>query len=164
MLPEALQTSQCNLQDLNVPPARLFFFFFEYACPACSAWHPYRRCVKVDILTLGIINLPPILASDTPHINNIPVMPLFDLLVMKTHGWWHHRKSPRKHFQATVKAEVVDVDSLLNYAEEEGVEYEDERAVCRHKCEFMEWALVLTRRFVRKHRGGVNGGPIGFPL
>ena len=159
MLPEALQTSQCNLQDLNVPPARLFFF--EYACPACSAWHPYRRCVKVDILTLGIINL---LASATPHINNIPVMPLFDLLVMKTHGWWHHRNSPRKHFQATVKAEVVDFDSLLDRAEEEGVEYEDEHAVCRHTCEFMEWVPCLHVGLYGGIAGGVNGRAIGFPL
>ena len=128
------------------------------------SWHTYRRCVKIDRLTSDTINFPPIFASNTPHINNIPVMPLFDLLVMKTQGWWHHCISPRKDFQATVKADVVDVDALLDYAAEEGVEYEDERAVCRHTCEFMEWALVLTRRFVRKHRQWGKWRAIGFPL
>ena len=105
-----------------------------------------------------------ILASATPHISNIPVMPLFDLLVMKTQGWWHHRNSPRKHFQATIKAEVVDVDSLLDYAEEEGVEYEDERAVCRRTCEFMEWRSCLRVCSCGSNVGGINGEPIGFPL
>ena len=127
-------------------------------------WHAYHRCVKVDILTLGTINLPAILASDTPQIDNLPVMLLFDLLVMKTQGWWHYHISPRKDFQAKVKADVVDVDALLDRAEEDGVEYEDERAVCRHTCEFVEWALVLARRFVRRrHRRG-KWRAIGFPL
>ena len=53
-------------------------------------WHAYRRCVKLDILTSGTINPPAIPASDTPQIENISFMPLFDLLVMKTQGWRHH--------------------------------------------------------------------------
>ena len=64
-------------------------------------------------------------------------MPLFDLLVM-TQGWWHHCISPRKDFQAKVKAVIVDVNTLLDRAEEEGVEYDDEGVVCRHMSEFME--------------------------
>ena len=127
-------------------------------------WRAYGRCVKVDILTSGTINLPAILASDIPQIENIPVMPLFDLLVMKTQGWWHHRISSREDFQAKVKADVVDVDALLDRAEEEGVEYEDERAAFRHSYEFMEWALLLARRFVRKHRRRGKWRAIGFPL
>ena len=127
-------------------------------------WHAYRRYVKVDILTSGTINLPAIFASDTPQINNIPVMPLFDLLVMKTQGWWHHRISPRQDFQAKVKVDVVDVDALLDRAEEEGVEYKDEHAAFRHTCQFMEWALLLARRFVWRHRPQVKWRAIGFPL
>ena len=114
------------------------------------------------MLTSDPINLPAILASDTPQIDNLPVMLLFDLLVMKAQGWWHYHISPRKDLQAKVKADVVDVDALLDRAEEEVVEYEDERAVCRHTCEFVEWALVLARRFVRRlHR---RGKWRGFPL
>ena len=90
-------------------------------------------------------------------------MPLLDLLVMKTQGWWHHRISPGKDFQAKVKADVVDVDALLDRAEE-GVEYEDEHAAFRHTCGFMEWALVLARRFVRRHRRRGEWRAIGFPL
>ncbi|KAN0133060.1 hypothetical protein V8E53_009090 [Lactarius tabidus] len=127
-------------------------------------WHAYHRCVKVDILIPGTINLPEIPASATPDIERIPVMPLFELLVMKTQGWWNHRVSPRKDFQAKVDADVDDVDALLDRAKEEGIEYEDERAICRHTHEFMEWALLLARRFVKKHRRRGKWRAIGFPL
>ena len=116
------------------------------------------------MLTSDLINLPAILASDTPQINNIPVMLLFDLLVMKAQVWWHYHILPRKDLQEKIKADVVNVDALLDRAEEEGVEYEDERAVCRNTCEFMEWALVLARRVVRRrHRRG-KWRAIVFPL
>ena len=126
-------------------------------------WHAYRLYVKVDILTSGTINLPAIFASDMSQINNTPVMPLFDLLVMKIQGWWHYCTSLRQDFQAKVKADVVDVDALLDRAEE-GVEYEDEHAAFRHTCEFMEWMLLLARRLVRRHRRRGEWRAIGFPL
>ena len=48
------------------------------------SWHTCHRCVKVDILTSGTINLPTIVAFNTPQVNNILAMPSFDLLVIKT--------------------------------------------------------------------------------
>ena len=62
-----------------------------------------ERCVNVDILVPPTLGLPEI-----PDINGhlevilfgwIPVMPIFDLLVMKTQGWWDHRTSPRSDFR-----------------------------------------------------------------
>ena len=53
------------------------------------------------------------------------------------------------------------VYALLDHAEE-GVEYEDMRLVCRHTCEFMEWALVLASRFVWRYHREANGEPLGF--
>ena len=91
-------------------------------------------------------------------------MLLFDLLVMKAQGWWHYHISPRKDLQAKVKVNVVDVDVLLDRVEEDGVEYEDESAAFRHTCQFMEWALLLARRFVRRHRRRGKWRAIGFPL
>lgn len=46
---------------------------------------PGRR-VKVDILVPPTLGLPDIADTDAVLINNIPVMPIFDLLVMKTQG------------------------------------------------------------------------------
>ena len=40
----------------------------------------------------------------------------------------------------------------MDSTKEEDVEYVDERVVCRHTCEFMEWVLVLALKFVRRHR------------
>ena len=59
-----------------------------------------ERCVKIDILvppTLGLPEIPDINYDlETILLGDwIPVMPIFDLLVMKTQGWWDHRTSPR---------------------------------------------------------------------
>ena len=96
--PVILQISQRNAQDPNVPSSRLARL---------------RRCAKVDIHTSGTISLPAILASDTPRINNIRVMPLFDLLVMKTRAGGTTAFRRARDFQAMVKADIVDIDVLL---------------------------------------------------
>lgn len=90
-------------------------------------------------------------------------MPLFDLLVMKTQGWWNHRVSPRKDFRAKEDGDVADVDALLDRAIEEDVSYQEERGVGRHTSEFMDWALLLSRRFVSLHRRREKWRAIEFP-
>ena len=127
-------------------------------------WHARRRCVKVDILVppSGKLGLPEILASDTPIIYYIPVMPLFALLVMKTQGWRDHRISPRKDLRAKEGGDVVDVDALLDRAAEEDVDYEDECE--KYTSEFMDKALVLARTFVRRRGRREKWKAIGFPL
>ena len=55
------------------------------------------------------------------------------------------------------------IDALLDRAEE-GDQFDDWRLVCRHTCAFMEWALVVAHRFVRRHRQRGEWGVIGFPL
>ncbi|KAI9438003.1 hypothetical protein H4582DRAFT_1952045 [Lactarius indigo] len=127
-------------------------------------WRSHRRCVKVDILVPPKLNIPKIDSSETPTINRIPVMPLFDLLVMKTQGWWDHRTSPRKDFQAKEEGDVEDVFALLDRAVQEEVSYQDESGAFRHSYEFMDYALVLARRFVRKNGRRGKWRAIGFPL
>ena len=70
--------SRSRKANLKIPHHRLSF------------WITYDHWIKVDLLTSGTINLPAILASDSPQNNNILVMQLFDLLVMKMQGWWYH--------------------------------------------------------------------------
>ncbi|KAN0133061.1 hypothetical protein V8E53_009091 [Lactarius tabidus] len=130
-------------------------------------WHAYGRYVKVDILTPDSdpdLNLPEIPAYDTPEIEEIPVMPLFDLLVLKTQGWWDHCVSERRDYQAKVDADVGDVFALLDRAQEEGVDYRDELAVARHTDEFMELALVLARGFAKRNGLWKKWRAIGFRL
>ena len=129
-------------------------------------WHRSGRCVKVDILVPQSrkLGLPEILASDTPVIKDIPVMPLFALLVMKTQGWWDHRVSPKnlKHFRAKVPADIDDVDALLDRAAEKDVDYDQECG--QYTSKFMNKALRMARKFVRHNGRREKWEAIGFPL
>ena len=78
---------------------------------------PGRR-VKVDILVPPTLGRPEIDAADAFVINDIPVMPLFDLLVMKTQGWWDHRTSHRSDFRAKEGDDLSDIFALLDRAVE----------------------------------------------
>jgi hypothetical protein len=123
---------------------------------------PGRR-VKVDILVPPTLGLPEIPDSDSDLeaivFGWIPVMPIFDLLVMKTQGWWDHRTSPRSDCRAKERADVSDIFALLERAREEKVSYDDEGVrydgaligppVYPRSEEFMVRALVLVKRFVR---------------
>jgi hypothetical protein len=147
-------------------PARQRDADYEVLFCRLPGWHRRRRCVKVDILVPpSDLGLPEILASDTPIINDIPVMPLFALLVMKTQGWWDHRVSPREDFRAKEDGDVDDVDALLDHAADEDVDYEVERASGRYTSEFMDKTLLHARRFVSVLRGRrEKWKAIGFPL
>jgi hypothetical protein len=107
-----------------------------------------ERCVKVDILVPPRLKIPEITESDAVHIDDIPVMPIFDLLVLKTQGWWDHRNSSRRDFREKESNDVSDVVALLRRAKAKGVSYDDEVDEYRHSQEFMSHALALANRFV----------------
>jgi len=125
-------------------------------------WRTDGRRVKVDILVPPTLGLPEVRFYDTVSINDIPVMPLFDLLVMKTQGWRDHRISPRPDFRAKQNDDVDDINALLDSADTENLSYDDE--IYRHEQEFIDKALVLVRRFVRVHRGREQWRRLGFPV
>ena len=127
-------------------------------------WYADNRCVKVDILLPGDAGHPEIESSDTPIIGDIPVMPLFDLLVIKLNGWWYHHNSPREDHRAKEDADVTDIDALLDRAILADIWYGEESEEYRHTPEFMALALLLARRFVSLPRRRGNWGAIGFPL
>jgi hypothetical protein len=125
-----------------------------YRCLPGYKTDPERR-VKVDILVPPTLGLPGISESDVVLIDDIPVMPIFDLLVMKTQGWWDHRTSDRASFRAKESDDVSDILALLKCAKEEAVSYDDEADEDRHSEDFMDHARILAKRFVRvygKHR------------
>ena len=114
----------------------------------------HTRLVKVDILVPPTLNLPAIDASETCLFDDVPVMPLFDLLVMKTQGWWDHRISDRADFHAKEQADVSDIFALLDCAKQQNVSYVDEANESRHSSNFLGLARTLTKNFV-----GVYGRP-----
>jgi len=122
------------------------------------------RCVKVDILVPPKLKLPKITETDVVLFGDIPVMPLFDLLVMKTQGWWDHLNSRRSDFQAKLDDDVTDVLALLKRAREEDVSYEGEADEYRHSEEFMSHALALANRFASAHGRLRKWRALDFPL
>ena len=122
---------------------------------------PGRR-VKVDILVPPTLGLPDIVDTNAVLINNIPVMPIFELLVMKTQGWWDHRTSHRSDFRAKEPDDVSDIFALLERARMERVSYEDHEY--QHSEEFMDHADTLVKRFVRVFGRHQQWRALDFPV
>ncbi|KAF8489443.1 hypothetical protein F5888DRAFT_1951807 [Russula emetica] len=122
------------------------------------------RRVKVDILVPPTLNLPAISASETYLIKDIPVMPIFDLLVMKTQGWWDHRDHDRAGYRTKQSHDVSDIFALLKQAKYVKVSYVNKANEDRHSREFMNHARFLVNRFVRVHGGAQQWRALGFPV
>lgn len=120
--------------------------------------------MKVDILVPPTLGLPEIRFADVVDIDFIPVMPLFDLIIMKTQGWWDHRNSDRAGFRAKESADVADIYALLDCADAEKLSYYDEIDQSRHEEEFIDNALYLVQRFARTYRTYRRWKRLGFPL
>jgi hypothetical protein len=127
-------------------------------------WTIEDRCVKVDILVAptGKLKLPDILSSDVEIINNIPVMPIFVLLVLKTQGWRDHRKSPRADLRAKEDDDVFDICALLERAEEENISYDEE--AYNYSQQFMDRALSLAKKFISFHGTRHQWRALDFPV
>ena len=125
-------------------------------------WRTYGRQIKVDILVPPTLNLPEIRSHDVVYFDGIPVMPLFDLLVMKLQGWWDHRTSPRDDFRAKESVDVDDIRALLDRADTENLSYDDE--INGHYQDFVDNACTLLRRFVSVYGGNKRWRYLGFPV
>ncbi|KAI0291365.1 hypothetical protein B0F90DRAFT_1777821 [Multifurca ochricompacta] len=136
----------------------------EYQILYCRlpGWATGRRCVKVDILIPPTLHLPEILSNRIILIDDIPVMPLFDLLVMKLQGWRDHINSSRPDFRAKLPNDVFDVRALLDRAVAERIWYPKEKR--RHTREFMERATRLALGFIPRHGGRAKFLTLGFQI
>jgi len=132
-------------------------------CRLPGWWEEWRR-VKVDILLplKAKLWIPRVLSHDTYRFKGIPVTPLFDLLVIKIHGWKAHRASRRADFLAKEAADISDVRALLDQALEEGVSYQDEKR--HHGRSFMNRALRLVLSFVEICGYRSKFQTLGFPV
>lgn len=90
-----------------------------------------RAICKVDILTTGnstSLDIPRVpnnrIQRIHPH-NDLPVMPLLALLLLKLQGWVDHRHSQKSHERAKVQQDVADVREMLNIAMEGQVHIDD---------------------------------------
>jgi hypothetical protein len=122
------------------------------------------RRVKVDILVPPTINLPAISASERHFFKHIPVMPIFDLLVMKTQGWRDHHISNREDSRDKEDNDVSDIVALLKRAKYEKVWFVNEADESRHSPEFMIRAHTLVDSFVSVHGRRQQWRAIGFDV
>ena len=126
---------------------------------------PLCRRLKIDILVPPTLNLPEIGTFERLTIANLPVMPLLDLLVIKTQGWWDHSTSERADYRAKVAADVSDIYALLDRASlEEDAEDLVEVWASKRTSEFTNYGFNLARRFVRTYRQPEKWRRLGFPL
>jgi hypothetical protein len=88
-------------------------------------------------------------------------MPLFDLLVMKTQGWWNRCVS---YQVAKAKNDASDIFALLERAKLENVSYVDEANEDRHSPKFMNYAHILANRFVRAYGKPQQWKALGFSV
>ncbi|KAJ3824754.1 hypothetical protein EV361DRAFT_878777 [Lentinula raphanica] len=92
---------------------------------------PGRSC-KVDILTTGnstSLELPPVPINEVIYVrpfNDLPVMHVLPLLLMKLQGWVDHRHSPKPYEQAKVRQDVADIRAMLEIAIDQQVHVEDQ--------------------------------------
>ena len=122
------------------------------------------RSVKVDILVpvTPRLNIPRVFWEDTTVIDDIPVMPLFDLLVMKMQGWRDHSASRREGSLDKMMADITDICALLVRARWEGISYGEEYH--RHTRKFMAHARRLALGFVEGCGGQTKFKELGFPM
>ncbi len=122
------------------------------------------RRVKVDILVplKPRLWIPKVLSEDTWLFKDIPVMPLFDLVVMKMQGWRDHRASRRSDFRAKVGADVTDIRALLVRARFHKIHYRKEYR--HHTRGFMGRARRLALLFVEECGEGEVFQALGFPM
>ena len=127
-------------------------------------WRKERRRVKVDILLplKPKLWIPRVLSRDAYLFKGIPVTPLFDLLVIKMHGWKAHRASLRTDFRAKVGADISDIRALLDRALVEEIIYQNEKL--HHGRSFMNRAVRLALSFVENCGHRPKFLALGFPV
>jgi hypothetical protein len=85
-----------------------------------------RRSCKVDILIPGTLNIPFVPPSLVPMIDELPVMPIISLLLLKLQGWEDHRNSTRSDMQHKQYMDIRDINQLLQIASQREARLEDE--------------------------------------
>ncbi|THH17233.1 hypothetical protein EW146_g3536 [Bondarzewia mesenterica] len=94
-------------------------------------WHGSlggTRC-KVDILVPPTLNIPLLSESHIALESDVPVMPLFELVLLKLQGWQDHRFASRHRPDLLAKqhVDVKDINELLVMAANRNVRREDGR-------------------------------------
>ena len=77
------------------------------------ALKPWGAWCKVDVLLPGTLNIPFVPTNLVVRILDIPLMPLFAVLLLKLQGWTDHRDSMQMDMRLKRYVDVDDIDKLL---------------------------------------------------
>jgi hypothetical protein len=75
-----------------------------------------RRSCKVDILTPGVMNIPPVPTKRIRMIQGMPVMPFSGILFLKLQAWDDHRNDHREFMRRKQHTDASDIQTLLKIA------------------------------------------------
>ncbi|KAJ3992848.1 hypothetical protein F5050DRAFT_1786210 [Lentinula boryana] len=120
-----------------------------------------RRSCKVDILTTGnstSLDIPRVPDTRIQYIhpyNDLPVMPLLALLLLKLQGWIDHRHSQKANEQAKVRQDVADVQEMLKIAVEEEVHINDHESQWMHRW-FVERMMNKVDEYTNQFLGSLS--------
>ncbi|KAJ7258379.1 hypothetical protein B0H12DRAFT_1049034 [Mycena haematopus] len=81
----------------------------------------YRRSCKVDVLSPGIMNIPPVPLPRVTYRksrSDLPLMPFLPLLLLKLQAWMDHRAAAKFYLWEKQHVDVRDIDELLELAVE----------------------------------------------
>ncbi|KAJ3865821.1 hypothetical protein EV359DRAFT_37939 [Lentinula novae-zelandiae] len=121
---------------------------------------PGRSC-KVDILTTGkstSLNIPRVPVTRVLYIHpydDLPVMPLLALLLLKLQGWTDHRHSQKSHEQKRVWQDVADIKEMLKIAVEDQVHIDGQESKWMPRS-FVEQMTDRVDEYVRKFPESLN--------
>ncbi|KAF7797996.1 hypothetical protein EIP86_009205 [Pleurotus ostreatoroseus] len=109
------QLSTEALKELLVKQASTSFYLRPAQTPGATykvlfaklapRGHRKRSC-KVDVLVPGILNIPFVPTQHIVSLEDLPVMPLIALLLLKLQGWEDHRLSGRSDMQQKQEAKL----------------------------------------------------------
>jgi hypothetical protein len=76
----------------------------------------YRRSCKVDILLPGIMNIPRVPRELIKRVQNLPVMPLAGILLLKLQAWEDHRDAEKWYMREKAWVDKADLSCMLPIA------------------------------------------------
>lgn len=121
----------------------------------------YRRSCKVDILVPGVLNIPFVDSWRIQHIDGLPVLPLFALLLMKLQGWSDHRASSRSDMQAKQYTDLRDLSQLVAIAYRNGEHLDNAQWLPN---DFLEAAKQRVENLIEANQQPINWRRIGFDV
>ena len=96
------------------------------------------------------MNIPDVSPIDIMYRNNLPLMPLVPLILLKLQAWMDHRLSTKYWERGKEEVDYTDVKAILTIANQKGVKL-DQRSRNRLSSDFVEASEMRARQFMARY-------------